>query len=117
MAVYLPFPYALGPTTSASRTVQPRVLKTDFGDGYGQRLSDGINSIRRIYSLSWDDISRVDANTIDDFFLARKGHEAFYWTPPGASSPLLWVCETWTRVHSTATLDSIQATFTQVFDL
>jgi len=116
MPSFLTFPYALGPTTSAARTVQPRILKTEFGDGYGQRVVDGINAIRRIYNVSWEDISRVDANLIDDFFAARSAAEAFYWTPPGASTPLLWVCDNWTRTHTTVTLDSIQATFTQVFD-
>jgi len=114
---YQTFPYSTAPTTGASRQVQARVLKAEFGDGYSQRVGDGINTIRYVYAVSWENISRTDANLIDTFFRARGGHQSFYWTAPGEASPRLWVCETWQRTHSTATLDSISATFTEVFDL
>jgi phage-related protein len=97
--------------------VQTRVLKAEFGDGYGQRVADGLNPIRYTYNLSWDNLEDTDADTIEDFLIERGGYKAFYWTPPRSAVALKWVCETWTRVHTTAVLDTVQATFVQVFDI
>lgn len=109
------FPLAYGPTTSASRAAQAKVLRADFGDGYSQRAADGINTVRDTYTLSWENITRTEAQTCDTFFRARGGYEAFWWTAPGQSQKK-WICSDWQVRHSTATLDSLSATFVEVFD-
>lgn len=113
MPVQFPMPY--NPTTSASRASKPRVLRADFGDGYSQRAADGINAVRDTYTVSWENITRTEANTADAFLRARGGWDAFYWTPPGGTQKT-WTCEDWKVTHTTATLDSLSATFVEVFD-
>lgn len=113
----LTFPYALGPTTSASKQSEAKTLKADFGDGYTQRVGNGINNVRDTYTLSWEDISRTDAKTIDDFLRARGGWDAFYWTAPGATVAKKWICEQWSVTNASTVLDSVSATFIEVFDL
>lgn len=111
----LPFPLAIGPTQSASRSSATRVLRADFGDGYSQRAADGINSVRDTYTLSWEGLTRTDATTCDTFLRNRGGYEAFLWTPPGGSEKK-WVCSEWQVRHATATLEHLSATFVEVFD-
>ena len=102
---------------SAERGSQCRVLRAEFGDGYSQRAADGINSVRDTYAVSWEGLSRTDANTIDTFLRTHGGHTAFKWTPPGASASRNWLCSEWRVRHSSATLDAITATFVEDFSV
>ena len=111
----LSFPLAMGPTTSASGNSEARVLRANFGDGYSQRVADGINAVRQTYEVTWEGLDRTDAQTVDTFLRNRGGHEAFLWTAPGGTLKA-WTCERWRVTHATATLDDVAATFVEVFD-
>lgn len=100
-----------------SKSVNARALVATFGDGYTQRGSDGLNAIGRTYSLTWNALSVANADTIESFFEARAGYEAFEWTAPRDSVAKKWIVQEWTRSNIDPTLDSISATFIQVFDL
>ena len=41
----------LEPTRASSRTITPRFLRADLGDGYDQRSGDGIQTIRRMVGI------------------------------------------------------------------
>ena len=51
----------------AGRTTQRRVLSAKFGDGYEQRVLDGINNIEETYDVSFRNRSKAEINTIADF--------------------------------------------------
>lgn len=105
------------PSFGLSRQVTPRVLTAQFGDGYRQEAGDGLNAIPRSASLQWNTLSASEADDIENFFVTQKGYVAFLWTDPREASPRLWKCPTWSRVSPNGRLDSISATFEQVFDL
>lgn len=105
------------PDNGIGSTAQARVLQAQFGDGYTQRAADGLNSIMITVQLTWSMIGISQATTIENFFIARKGHEAFYWTRPGDTTPKKWIVTTWQRVYAGPTHDQITADFQQVFDL
>lgn len=105
------------PSYGLSRQITPRVLGAQFGDGYTQRAGDGLNAIPRTATLEWKDLRVVDADTIETFLIAQKGYLAFYWTDPREGSPRKWKCPTWSRASPYGVVDSISATFEQVFDL
>lgn len=100
---------------SSTKTVTPRVNKIAFADGYQQRAPDGLNSIQPEYAMTFKE-GINDCDAIDDFLKARGGVDAFYWTPPRKSSPVVVICETWSRNYSDAGYDSISATFKEVPD-
>lgn len=91
-----------------------RVLVAQFGSNYAQRAADGLNSVSSQYSVTFENLTRDEGETIIAFFRARKGSEAFYFTPPGDSEKM-WRCEKWSRTHVDAAFDTINATFIQVF--
>jgi len=101
-------------TYDASRTITPTVKVITFGDGYEQRQGIGINRQRRKYSLTFKRIaSEIDA--IDAFLIARGAIEAFNYTHPG--HPIgVFVCREWTRTDVARGVDSISATFEEVFE-
>jgi phage-related protein len=102
---------------NTSRKNEPRVLWNSFGDGYSQRAADGINNDPAEWTLGWIGRPLADINTLDDFFKARKGFEAFDWTPERETTSKKFVCKTWNRSFVWNGNDSITATFIQVFDI
>lgn len=95
-------------------TKQPRVLMTNFGDGYVQRAKDGINTVRAVYSLFFGR-NNTDADAIIAFLDARGGSESFDWTPPGGSSSIKAICREYHRVLE-KNGSVVTATFEQVFE-
>jgi len=108
-----------GPTyKGSSGETSARVLKSGFGDGYEQRAGDGINNVVTSWSLVWENLTWDEASTIWGFLNLRGGWQAFYWTNPGGSQPVLWVCEKWSAPTPVAPgVFNMSASFMQVFDL
>lgn len=104
------------PDFGATKDVKPRVSVIQFGDGYAQRVANGLNTRPETWSLTFANRSLSDADAIEAFFNARNGVEAFDWTPPDGVLGK-YVCSQWTRSVEKANLYSLTATFTQVFDV
>ena len=51
----------------AGRTTARRVLSAKFGDGYEQRVLDGINNIEETYDISFRNRAQAEINTIAAF--------------------------------------------------
>lgn len=105
------------PSKSFTKTIKPRVLTAQFGDGYSQRVTDGINNITREWSVSFNSKSISDINNIESFLIARKGSEGFLWTPPGESTTYAVICPDWSRTYDTHISASLQTKFIQIFDI
>ena len=106
---------SIAPTYGAQKTSQPAVRKVQFGDGYSQRLTFGLNQNPKSWSLTWE-VSEANADTIEDFLDARGGAESFDWTPPDTATSYKWICEQWTKTIPYLNRASITATFVQVFE-
>lgn len=72
-------------TYKVEREVTPdisfKVVETQFGDGYKQISSDGINNKEESYSITTN-AYEVKAKEILAFFDELKGVKSFFWTPP-----------------------------------
>jgi phage-related protein len=73
---------SIDPTFNTPLTITPRTIKNEFGGGYRQEFGDGLNTIKEIWSVAFEDVSVDDAETLDNFYRAQKGYLSFYWTPP-----------------------------------
>ncbi|MBK3798643.1 hypothetical protein GAY33_05255 [Azospirillum brasilense] len=113
----------VAPSVNSQKSVQPRVLKAEFGDGYAQRAADGLNSRPAAWELKWDALTTAQADAVEAFFAARGGYEAFWWTPLDTVTSFKFVADSWTRTPIvsaealTERLFSMTAKLTQVFDL
>lgn len=104
------------PTYSANKRSEPRVRVAQFGDGYEQRVTFGINQNPKEWTLSFN-VSDEDADVIEAFLDARAADAAsFDWTPPGANTSYKWVCPAWNREFFDFQRSRIDATFRQVFE-
>ncbi|HAF38332.1 MAG TPA: hypothetical protein DCG72_05030 [Gammaproteobacteria bacterium] len=68
--------------TSVSRTT--RSQRMQFGDGYSQILTDGLNSQLEVWSCSTGPLDQNQAYGIESYLLRQKGR-AFAWTPPNST--------------------------------
>ncbi|WP_457796646.1 phage tail protein [Methylocystis sp. S23] len=110
------------PSIGASNKPKVKILKAEFGDGYGQASRDGLNHIRNEFSLTWEVLTPAQANTIEAFLIEHGGDVPFLWTAPGKSTPDKWTCEQWevsflAAIYQGENFRSIKATFTQSFNI
>jgi phage-related protein len=104
------------PTYSATKTSQPKVRTAQFGDGYQQRITFGLNQNPKEWRLSFN-VSDDDADIIEAFLDARAADaDSFGWTPPNETTNYRWICPTWTRELFEFERSKIDVTFTQVFE-
>lgn len=102
------------PAYGAQRSRAPRARVASFGDGYQQRVADGINTQPATWRLTFNAQSSV-ADAIESFLEGKGGVQSFTWTPAGMSEVKV-KCSEWSRSitsHGTAT---VLATFEQVFE-
>jgi phage-related protein len=105
--------FTWSPAPGPVLSVKPRVRTAPFGDGYQQRVGDGINTQPRSWSLQFTrQTSDVDA--IDAFLSACDGVESFDWLPPSGLTGK-WICADWSRSAVARQVQSITATFQEVF--
>lgn len=102
------------PTFGSEVATKPRVNLVQFGDGYEQRIGDGINTMPRTWTLVFNVDGSV-GDAIDAFLRGQAGLTAFDWTPPtGAAGK--WKCGEWKRVVGEKGVQSVSATFVEVFE-
>lgn len=105
------------PDQSPDEAYEPRVRRVNFGDGYAQRVTFGLNSNPGTHTLEFSNREPAEANAIMDFLRARNGVESFDWTPPwsgGISGK--YVCARYARKPMTCAIHTVTATFEQVYE-
>lgn len=106
----------ISPDHGASKRAAPNVRIAQFGSGYSQRTTFGLNQDPKTWVLTWNYLEASDADTIEDFLEARGGVEAFDWSPPDDTETYKWICKEWTKDFPVSTRFTISATFEQVFE-
>lgn len=104
------------PDFNASADRQPRVRTARFGDGYEQRQGDGLNTLPEIWTLTFNNRATSEIDAIETFLRLEGGVTTFDWTPPRSAVPGKYICRRWQRSPVSGALDSLSATFEQVFE-
>lgn len=103
------------PDAGHKKSVSPRVRVAKFGDGYEQRVRDGINTMSQAWDLTFTG-SAVEINAIEAFLVARGGANFFLWTTPEQQTGK-YVCRSWDKSRERGVKVSLSCKFEQVFDL
>jgi phage-related protein len=103
-------------TEGSQRGVKRRVNAAQFGDGYSQRSSDGLNTSARTFTANWSQLEETEAATYEAFFDA---HDAtpFLWTLPGETVQRKFIAGDSTMNYLDGDLVSFSCPLTEVFDL
>ena len=103
------------PTYGLQKNSAPNVRIAQFGSGYSQRSTFGINQNPKVYNFTFQ-VSETDADTIEDFLDARGGTESFDFSPPKETGTQKYICRNWSKSIPYLNRATIQATFEQVFE-
>jgi len=102
------FPYT---PKSATLEVAPNLYSAKFGDGYEQAAPQGINYLPQKWSL----VFNSNVSNVKTFLETLGGYQSFHWTPPNASSPLAFVCKSWSEQDTPGGVRTLNCTFEQRF--
>lgn len=93
---------------------RPRVNTVPFGDGYKQRLPDGLNTDLPVWSVSMRTRTNTETDNILAFLRARKGSESFTWSTCPDGGTKNYICQSWQRIRVSYNNNDIFATFEEV---
>jgi phage-related protein len=105
---------------SCSKHTSHKTIRAQFGDGYSQRAADGLNNRIDTWSLSWENLSASDKNTVVTALNAVGGWDYLTWTPFGESTEKKFILKdgSYSQSHvEGGTYFTISTTIVQVFDL
>ena len=97
-----------------SREAEERILMTDFGDGYQQRIKDGINTKRETYSMTINNRKWQEIALISSFF-DTKTPQSFEITLQRESIKV--VCESYSVQMDQPDIHSISTELRRVYEL
>ena len=109
------FPIA-NPVYNTRITPKPSVNVVSFGDGFEQRLTEGLNQNALSVNLVFE-LSQADATTALDFLNARIDDGAsFDCTLPSESSSRKFVCDSFPRSIPFLNRVRLSCVFREVFE-
>jgi phage-related protein len=107
--------FSYAPDYGIDLTAKPRTISVKFGDGYEQRIADGINTNPEKWSLTFSGTLSGRIAAILAFVKALNGVDSFDWTSPAGTTGKFKCQEYGLKVDQ---FDSYQLTaqFEQVFE-
>jgi phage-related protein len=107
-------------TMNTSNT--PRVHIAKFGDGYEQRIGNGINNLEQEYSVAFTTRAKADIDDIVAFFETKAGVTSFDFVVPdsnesGNELSVKVVCSEWNQTWVNDNFYSLNATFRRVYEV
>ncbi len=113
----MPLTECISQTTAFS--YEANIIKAQFGDGYEQRIPNGINYKRDLISIVWENLSQAQKTTVlNALATARYGADYITYTPPGESTAKKFVQDgQWQTQTDGGNIFTISVPFRQVFDL
>lgn len=104
------------PDYPASSERTPRVKSVRFGDGYEQRIGDGLNTLLPSWSLSFSFRETAEIDALEAFLITHAGVHNFTWTPPRSTTAGRYICRSWTRTVERGNLDTLRCEMEAVAD-
>ena len=111
----------VAPDKGFSRSNEPRVFIAEFGDGYEQRLANGINNIKQSFDVNFANRPKDEIDDIVAFFESKKGATAFNYVfsdsnETGSEETVKVVCESWNQTWSYDDYYNLSATFRRIYE-
>lgn len=99
------------------RNVKQRVLVAKFGDGYEQRVGDGINTKQDEFNITINNRNASEINLIAKFFDSTPGENFdFTTTDYDGDTTMKVVCEEYSITYTHDLYHSMSAKFRRVYE-
>lgn len=110
------------PDRSLTKTTTPKVRTSIFGDGYSQRIAQGINSLNQSFSVSFQNRTKTEIDDISTFLDTVKGVTSFNFTYPDSNSggneaTVKVICTTYSTTYANTDFYNLTATFNRVYEV
>jgi phage-related protein len=100
-----------------SRTIKHRTLTAKFGDGYEQRVIDGVNSKGDTFAISINNRLATEVNLIAKFLDVKAGNNFdFIVTDYDGDTTLKVVCDDYNIIYTREDYHSLTANFRRVYE-
>ena len=108
------------PDKGFTRQSESRIFRTEFGDGYEQRLANGINILAESYGVSFSNRTKEEIDDITAFFANKGAVTAFNFTIPDSNNSgettVKVICDKWSQAYRYGDYYSCNATFRRVYE-
>jgi phage-related protein len=109
------------PDKRLSTGTAPRVHIAKFGDGYEQRVGNGINVLEQEYEVTFVNRTKEDIDDIAAFLESKAGVTSFTFVVPdsnesGSELSMKVVCSSWNQTWSYDNYYNLTATFRRVYE-
>tara|TARA_B100001079_G_C16341205_1_gene483657 strand:+ start:108 stop:530 length:423 start_codon:yes stop_codon:yes gene_type:complete len=109
------------PDRGFSEAFKPKFHIAKFGDGYEQRLVDGINSIDQAFTVQFSKREKEEIDDITSFLTSLEGVTSFNFTIPDTNSSgnektIKVVCDNFTKNYNYGNFYSCSAKFRRVYE-
>jgi phage-related protein len=96
-----------------------RLQKAQYGDGYQQRMLDGIHALQRRWMLNWDSRPRDELNAMVAYLTNTRAN-AFPFKDPATDEVISVFCDKWSitwNLKKTVAYGTLTAQFDEAFGL
>lgn len=107
-------------TQTSQKSYRFNTIVANYGDGYTQRVGDGINKKREKWNIIFDNLTQTERDTLATFIDQAQSENTIEWTAPGDATEKKWIIDPEsevTEVAKTGDIYSITFTLMRVFDL
>ena len=106
------------PDKGLTRQSKPKVHTIAFGDGYEQRIADGINNLKQTMSVNFATRPKAEIDDIVAFFESLGGVTKFRMTidDSNGAETIKVVCKSWQQTWAFDNFYSLSATFERVYE-
>lgn len=108
------------PDKSMSTTNKPTLYLAEFGDGYEQRITNGLNPLDQKFKVNFKHRAKAEIDDIIAFFANNNGVTKFDFTYPDSNNSgettIKVVCESWNQNWEYDEFYSASATFRKVYE-
>lgn len=101
-----------------SRASTPKIHVASFGDGYEQRIADGINNLAQSMSLSFTTRPKAEIDDLVAFFESLGGVSKFRLTidDTNGAETIKVVCKQWNQTWAYDNFYSLTASVERVYE-
>ena len=107
-----------------SRSNTPKVHTITFGDGFEQRIADGINNLPQTMGVTFNTRPKAEIDALIDFFEDLNGVTKFQMTidkdsagsDTNTTETIKVVCKSWDQTWDYDNFYSLSATFERVYE-
>lgn len=107
----------LDPDYGLSIENNPKINTISFGDGFEQRLTEGLNQNYRKLQLTFKNITETNSDTLINFLNLRVTNaDSFVYTPPNGVAGKFVIDSNYKKTINYANLATVTVTFREVFE-